>query len=530
LDVLCMTCFVSKKLAAQTNSVDFACYGYSKTNKARVSYSVAQYTLKGVVPENQVKSIIKDKNGFYWILTPGGFLLRWNGRELTLINHNANNEPLHSTFLHIATGQNDSLFLVDNNLNYYYLDINSQVVAFDSAEKYLYPYNQTFNSFSKFGYTTIKTAEVRKLNAPRLFKELTGFNFISSKRTYVKPDEFYQLSPDTTMLYFKQGKLKELNIQKKLAGSLYIVGNYLVIDRNGYYEVFEEGNKISAGYNPLLNFIGDAVINGQINDSSIFFSNNNCIYQMHAPNGKLIIEKYFEADPKLVFNHFYCDEESERVYLVTLSGGFCVCQQNLFLNKQVSNNPVHNIVYSILPVGDRLFTNQDFRRFVSDDEDYFYNTPIFHFGKYFLYPVSIKTSLFDNHFRLKKSWRIGEIQNKSFVNYNGKVYLAPGKLVEFDTSSLQVKEVKLKDPLTPTEALFYIAKGPGNLMYAVIDTLIYQINLSDNTRTKLSFHKLCNLGYIRSLYYDEQLNMLFITASGLGIYYMDLSGPDRTIS
>src|SRR6187401_217668 len=53
---------------------------------AQKDFSVFQYTSKNGLPQNSVKSMIMDDNGFLWMTTEGG-LVRFDGVNFKVFNH-----------------------------------------------------------------------------------------------------------------------------------------------------------------------------------------------------------------------------------------------------------------------------------------------------------------------------------------------------------------------------------------------------------------------------------------------------------
>lgn len=488
--------------------------------QGQLAYTEAKYTLAGIVPENQVRDIVKDQNGFYWILTTKGWLIRWDGVHFKLVNESKNSYR-YKQFLRDNKG---GVIIQTTGLTYDYVDKESKLQPVTENNTAI-PHDPIF-SFVRLqqGMQEIKS----KNDAFIVAQFLRGYNQQVARFFSISNDEFYQYhfrSPDTfSFLYYNRGVLTDLHLKNNWAHNAWLCGKYLVSLNGGQYNIYYRDKLVAGGYNddPLLKKFLLSVNPTQITDSALFIADQGSIYKLSLDGTRLIVKKYFDSPGKENIGLFFCDEGRQQVYISSLNGGFSMYEKNVFYSRKISDSANRNIVYTLLYTNNRLYTNQDFRNKITAKQyDYAFVSPFVAINPdNILYPAIEMTKLFGANLSEKKTWPWAGKQVKYIVQHDRAVYMSDGKLSVFDNAGHTIKEIPLIPALETTEHTGCIVKGPGNIIFAAINKSIVSVDVLTGRRKELAPFPVSE---IRGLTYDPVINGVFVTTSETGFYFLDLA-------
>lgn len=492
-----------------------------------------KYSLNGVVSENQIADILPDNNGYYWILTRNGKLIRWDGRHFELLNRNAKENGSR-----MLTDNNGGIYVfeVDKN-SFEYIDSTSQPKLL-KMDRGRIPGNPTYS----FVAPSLTLGEIEKRNPVQLFNRFKHIFSDSIWKTWTKiysigPDEFYAVPlyatnnmwRQGTCIFYDHGKLSEIRLNEEWSKSTYLIGKFFLMINAGYYKLFSKDTLVKAGFSKTLKELtwgATREVATRSSDGYLFIANKTGVYRINWSNDQLLVDKYLDAAGIDNFedyaNTLYCDVKADKIIAAPVTGGFSVFEKRYFTIRELSSRSYENIVYSIASRGDQLVTNQNFQRKVKPgSDDYGFVSPVVLLpGGDIFYPGFPRALLTDRKFNIKKTWSLGYKQVKFAVRNKNFVYLDSHIPYKFDVASHKISEWDIEPALTSTEKIWCLASGPGNLIYAAIDSFLYSINVENNRREKLTSF---SLGRVRSLFYDPGLNILFITLVDRPIYIFRLS-------
>ncbi|MCX6319082.1 MAG: HAMP domain-containing sensor histidine kinase [Bacteroidetes bacterium] len=501
---------------------------------AQEGYSWKKYEINNLLPENHVKQIERDKNGFYWIITGGGVLIRWNGSKSFRFFETTTPEGKKiEQFNMIKKDGTGNLYLqTDNGQQFFYVDNKS-------IPRYLNMQNAGTNyCWSYYGNLTVVNESwemIRKNNAHPVydeFKNLVKNRFLPSEYLSftVKDSAAYFVNEvDHSFFFYQNGIIKK--IKQNLTGrqGAFILGKYFGIYTKDSVYLFHKEKRVGSFPNrniPLPMNRYSFVLQSFYPGSAAFFESDNKIYKVSFENGKLIVAPFFllpANNPKV--GSFYVDEPNGRLFICDMSGGFTVYQHNFYYFRTSGPTPQYNTVYSLAEVNGTLLKTQDFLEKVSQQATGYYNwhAPIIRLktGNFF-YPGSLGFFLFNDKRHIIRRWPFDlSWAIRSALLRNDDVYISAGELIRFNSKTNELTNVPL--PVEPEDkgAMNYLAEGPSGLIYAAIGYHIYEIDLTKNSARIISPRlKEKTIGAVRGMFYDKEYRVIFLSIKGI-LHYLD---------
>jgi signal transduction histidine kinase len=497
--------------------------------QGQVSYSETHYELEGIVPENQCKEIVLDKNGYYWIITFEGTLLRWNGSSFVFGGGNNRFETNKNLpfFWHCNLSADGTPYFKPrgNDFPVYYIDSSSHVQKYISKDS-------TVSGYLHAGdFIVLKKnwADIARLNDSVLFEKFRhAFLYNDSFQLHlaVNEEQFYLVNHDA-IVYYGNGLVKEINFPGPAAAKrAWLADGYLVMNNGAAYDLYKDGVKAGSGRLELLKQLTGTGTKFCKTGRSLFVTAGNTIYRLSVVDHFLQAGRYLELPvSRRSFNSIHADEAGKRLIVAETTGGFSVFEENLLKYLNTQADPEKNIVVTLCPYKDGFLTNQDFQDKVQDgmQAQRFYNPFVLTPSGNFFYPTVHGFFLFDKNKKLKQRW---EINTPDFVTslarIGQKVYIAAGKLWVYNMEANQVGKLNCKPALNDTDAVRNVTEGPPGSAYLVINADLFVLDLASGKRFKLSKDTIPS-GYIRSLYFDREYNTVFIAVKNKGLFHADLS-------
>lgn len=323
---------------------------------AQNRFAVTHYTGDNGLPQNSIKSITTDSEGFVWTISEDG-LVRFDGHRFLVFNKS--NLKISSNRFYMmqpslinnpAAGQGKSRVLYTADENHHFVRIENGKAAVDT----LYYKTRLKPIFS----ATSRGAEnVLASGIP---------HFLSSQMvaaSYLIPTgqgiNNYYLCDTGRVRYFEKG---ELRYEAPAAGNS--VWNLFTLDRQLFY--FNQNGTatlISKWGNAVLPFSGDILRNPayqghknqlqiywNISSGQVFLYLDKSIYQLSQQDGKLstrLIVRGFDLKSANIQSVFL-DEKSRKLFLGSITQGLYVLTMQSFQTLLTPGDDMENVFYGQL--------------------------------------------------------------------------------------------------------------------------------------------------------------------------------------
>lgn len=285
-----------------------------KNNYILKWYSVDDNSL----PQNSVKSIVKDKNGFIWMSTENG-LVRYDGTKFEVYN-SENTKGFKSNRMRSFRGSVvlDSIFLQNDYLEYI-LIANSKIVAIPR-------------------YKVPKKVQIK-------------YNIRDGKRFYInkifkKDNSFYLFEHNLISLYDKNSRLIwKLNYKFDLLTPFFVLQNELFTVADGQYIHLDDGvAKYRSSQNNFIQPTSQIIVNHVAQQA--FIISNNTVLKLELKNGKISQEIVLENTDLTQLNIVSAlyDNENNILYLGSGTNGLLVATKKEI--KTILGTIVNGVYYA----------------------------------------------------------------------------------------------------------------------------------------------------------------------------------------
>lgn len=290
------------------------------------------------LPQNSIKDISKDKNGFIWLSTESG-VVRFNGKRFKVFQDlKGSTSSRMDNFLY----KNDSLIVRNIKNEFFYIE-DSKITPIDSPLKpYEYlPLYKEFNFIPDFFH-------VKK----------TEYTYV-----YSHQDMDYFTRNDSVFLYQNEKQLVAKPILNfKIKYSFGLEGRYFAVDEKFNFYEFDLATKkyesIFEEIKPLKQF--KIIQNSSSNQ--LFLCTENKVYKLNFDLAENKLELFLVHNNLNVqnefINHIYYDEELKITYFGSWSNGLILTKKNLFTILKVPDNRFTNLQYAFDFIGDTLITEK----------------------------------------------------------------------------------------------------------------------------------------------------------------------------
>ncbi|MCF0051754.1 ATP-binding protein [Dyadobacter sp. LJ53] len=318
------------------------------------AYRLQHFTDENGLPQNSVKAVMQDKNGFYWLATEGG-VVRFDGQKF--ITFDRSNLPISSNrirgFVPALPGRN-----ANPAYEFYGLTEDNKYIGILSN-----------------GLVTSDTAFYRKYQQTDPFagKNIRHNSMLGSVPeqypNYPMDEHYFAISDSQTFYIWKQNTIscyKNGKLSYKSTGSykdFFLIGTHP-------YAIDSEGNIIKITPRPTRNVQypnGDIIYNKQYSkvkaDFKLYWNNvakcaflylNNCFYTLEeSGNGqlttKLILKDYDFADLDIVAAHY--NRSTGALLLGSVTKGLFLIKNKNFQTLQLVSKDADNAYYAQKPAG-----------------------------------------------------------------------------------------------------------------------------------------------------------------------------------
>lgn len=494
-------------------------FSASKTTAQSEDYSVKHYTVAEGLPINNVRSINKDKNGFYWILTSIG-LARFDGERIESFSYAINSKERIPFIDYVRITKKNVIYYYCNDTTIYFVDENSHLCKLDY--KKTFGFNRTLGNelVLKYTFKDLSSIDYRLFNE---FKEMNNQN----KIFYCNQDTdstFYLFCSNGFFYITKKKVFKLFNFNSSNTSCFSIKDKFIVTINDNYY-VYRNGVLLKKDTNNFIktNYpLNKEIMFGFIErNNRCFLTLNNSVYEIKiSDENELIFYNLFSENKQNFQNYFY-DSDNNCLFLGTHNEGFFVYRKKMFFNrKKPEKNKYHNNVYSILIENENnIITNVDCLNAIYNNKKHGYEFvgPVCNLNNgSFLMSTFFDLFLFDK--KLKSYTKINKHTNgfKQIILTDSIAYILANTLSYYNIASKKLTENQLRDFPNNGTIINAITKcSKKNFFFIAKDR---NLELVDFEKKQIKILTK-NLPYnVRSLDFDSANSILFITTKGNGIF------------
>jgi len=276
-------------------------------------YSMQHFTDENGLPQNSVKSIVPDGNGFIWLATEGG-LVRYDGKTFFTFSKKNSDIPSFRMMSILPSVHKDEIMAVTNELEM--LSIKKGNVIYPASEV-------------PWGYRTVMGLYYDKLNTNIKLGE-PDYNttpFGTSRLVLVKDPQSFYVCTDTLVEYRERNRRISIPFSVKPSSIFFIVDGILYCHQPG-------GNFVRFDKDRPVHFKEDLPSNGtekpliywqSISRTTYYYINKTLYRLIRTPESKIVAEKIMEgfaldahsikciyADPKT--GHVFLGSDTEGMY------------------------------------------------------------------------------------------------------------------------------------------------------------------------------------------------------------------------
>ncbi|NQX38989.1 Signal transduction histidine kinase [Pedobacter steynii] len=320
----------------------FLFLSFSGYSQHPVPYSVKHYTDNNGLPQNSVKSVVKDDLGFLWLATEAG-LVRFDGSNFLLYEKDATHASTNRMYTIVKVLKTGKLYA---ETEYHeFIPISGGYAVPKPAHKAL-----------KMEREDIEVAHELPLKNPHL-QDFT---------MQIAADENCTVLKDS-LVFHKRGKNNRIAFPHQKEGSFFISGKQVIYSNNkGAFTLFKDAipqpipltgdfEQERSSKNP--NF---KIYWGNSTDQAFLYLNKT-LYRLEYKDGKLLtklIINDFDFEEQHI-NNVYYDSINKRLFLGSFSQGLFVLQLQLFNTSVLHKKMDNKVSYAQLPFGDHtvLFAN-----------------------------------------------------------------------------------------------------------------------------------------------------------------------------
>jgi len=484
-----------------------------------------------VVPDNQVKNIEKDKNGFFWILTTSGWAVRWNGSAFFSAHNVFGVISTDTRFWGCNADKNGDLIFWGRNPEneMYKVDKESRLMKWTVADSLSIPYCPNRGMFFTFQKTIRR--DVQAVNYDPSTNEGAFADCFWGSSVYPAGEDAYYVVAREKVFLLVKGLIRKVIAFDPAKEFAFGVDEYLIIRNDAGYILYN--NKGDLLYNhhdgntrPAYH---DMIVSTPIGGKCYGIS-GDIVYRWYIRNNRLEqqeIVRMEEDQKQLGFNSIYVDEERGRVLLAHGQGGISVYTRNSFGFDLAELPGEGSAVYSLAKKPGSLLTNRMVLQqlYGRKSIDYDFNGVVVPVDKGYAYLSAKEIAVFGNDHRL--------LHRQAFHGYgtlryavllDERILFAVGgqfHIYDWVHNRLYTKD---NSPLLASlpKVIRCIGDGGPATCFAVAENDVYKID-KKTLKTELLFRLPVPNGDVRSIRFSQSMNALFFTLAGHGIYMFSLA-------
>ncbi|MCU0422783.1 MAG: HAMP domain-containing histidine kinase [Bacteroidia bacterium] len=487
------------------------------------TYLFKQFNKKDGLVSNGVSLIIKDNNGFYWLMTDDG-LVKWNGNSFK--KHSILNLSVSKSHWQVTRLEDKLIFYNQDDI--ILIDEKSNVKKFDKNQL------QNIVLVEKGHSVNLKNYKRAYENAPRKIKDLIDefrSNSYGFKTGQQVSDSVIAICKNNLILVFSPEKIFGFKDNCDTSVLIKFNNNCYRFSENGTcmlitpsaikkVDIKTKNTKI-----PYPNFENDWWININTDSFLYGFTTKGLVRKYSMVGDTIKTDTIIKELPKYIYRYLYVDQTSNSICLSTYTEGFIYFYEPL-VNKILNNEYTSQIIYSqtIHSKTNKLLNNQTLMKYIypkGKDWDWgnissiktLRNGNILVFARH-------KAIFLSPDFKLIKELDLRTV-NSSYVHQiietNDKIFYRSNELGIIDKSTNKITKIEYKKILNGKE-ISAICKGKDDdEIYIAFHNLLYTYNV------KLGkFKKIKTLGNnIYFLLFDDNFKGLWIIDRGLGLGFID---------
>lgn len=323
-------------------------------------YNIAHYTTENGLPQNTVKSIVRDEHGFLWLVTESG-LVRFDGNRFVTFDKSTLGLR-NQRFLNIQTS-------LDSNNKFYVCTDSYEYLAVKNGRPYIYPYEKLLKKISPYATKGIDNFYITA-GIPRLLSNMFY------PRNFIVPGggdgNYYRLTNSCVHVFRNWREEVSFKNEGRNFWDYFRKGDKLFyLNENGDFSYFDK-----EGRNKKLTLAGDILKDKLIEKGQRKFEIllNDIADQLIIAIGKSIYLVTFHErerilQTRLLVNDFDCeekdictvhyDQKSGRLFLGSRSDGLFVLSKRIFIALTYGSSRRENVYYGQMNFDkDEVLTSQ----------------------------------------------------------------------------------------------------------------------------------------------------------------------------
>lgn len=459
------------------------------------------------LPQNSVKSIVKDKYGYIWLSTEAG-LVRYDGKHFKVYNsQNVKGLTYNRMTYFLGSPSNDSIFLWHNSS--YYVLIKNRKISVLSPKKITAKYKVHGLKKGKSEYSqkyyldngyyyVVNDKQIKLIDPKNKVKWAIPFNLGDNYRFFLFSGKLYAIDYYGNCINFNSGKIINTTI---------------------------EGNN---AYSIIIN---DAA-------QQTFFYNKENLYLLQSNKGRLHLLPILKSQglTNLNITSAFLDAEARTLYIGSHTNGLLIVKRKHF--KTLEGTDKNRIYYAQLPYSDSTLVTSSGEVFSKDNV-----TKKFSFdGKsdtfcmmydsegniWQKYRKELYCYLKKTGFKTYKKWRFENRVTQIFENEDGRIFIG--------LSSAETKKGWLycMNPKQDSESfVFYMSLNFGptyaiqnekNIIWLGSEKGFFKLSIKEKKIKSIAgiYGK-----YVRSLTFENNTK-IWITTYDSGFYLYDIASEKIT--
>lgn len=493
-------------------------------------YTVRHFTNDSELPQNSVKSIIADRDGFIWLTTEDG-LVRYDGRGFHVFDNST--LPLRSnrfSEFYPVTGVHDSnynnFFAVTSEGDYLLVKNGSPVTVEGNAyENFLsgLPFRQALKKDSI--YLLVQTLPDWLKESWRtstfIIPDGAGGSFLCAPRSvsyYKGLEKKYTLSFPTSGFrsYFQIGhRLFWLNDE----------GQFGKIDADRISNLVLSGDILH--HNAYRKKKFDIYWSSADGRAFIYLDKN--LYTLKEDNRRNLVSKLILSGFDCKINSIVCvfyEENSRSIFLGSVNKGLFIFTPQQFKTLSLGDNSEDNVYYALLPWGnDKILTPQGHVLGLNSSGELPLMKKVGHLDRYSMLidrkgNIWTKDGFYCNKFdkegkKLLARWYIGDLVTQLYEGKDGRIWIGSRQKglynIDLSADSGAPQLFPMKKLISGISSLQEDKKG---YMWIGTDAGLYKMNLQNGA---IDIIKGLEQSYIRCLYIPNA-EETWITTYGNGFF------------
>lgn len=492
---------------------------YSQTD----GYNVFDIFVSNVISENQINHIVRDFNGFYWLQTSSGRIIRWDGIKFEIQDSIIGRKQSMNESYHYLYNPSQRILFMGNAGQVLYVDSLSHLKVLQDYKKEPKAPNLHHESYAPIN----ESWEVIRKNNPKNTFDRFYQSYYFDKKTFrhiTEPTGFYQFD-SKGIQYYNSGKISDVASLSKEPPLILAVDSAVIVFSNHSYDIYKNGKKTGNGFHSF-NLVGDrfqktGVWFTQRGGAVSFFVLKNSIYKVELKNNKAIFSLVFVLQNKELYKRFYVDQLSGRVFLLPENGGLIMFEKKQYTLQKTGKSAAENIVYTLNKGYNNLTTNQFFQSRILSRHNRIFEyknvSPVIYCENKYFYFINDSAYVFSSNGNLLSKKRIGKGYVSSAVDADTAIYIQNDALQRFSVKNFTNTKIPISfsQPALDNKIKWVAQSTEPNTLFIISGSTVFSLNTITNNTNKIVT---LPSEHLRGLEYDKENDILFVGSSGQGAF------------